>query len=202
MMFANHDDQTERPIKWGDCIYDHFTRFLGEPFYGEKFEQAPDAPSIQVLVFQDVFGGCRAFCSFGLSKYQHLLGEVAEVCIAVDDGWDETPDIFAATLFAIVQRQMHLRSGIAIYFRNWQSNFSEFATQFGKPAIYITVPPLNLPSEFGRIVCGNETAQLYLAFYISEGEYNYYVEHGADKFEDLLEARDVDVFNIRRISVA
>lgn len=198
---ANHDGQTEHQINWGECIYDHLTGFFGEAFYSEKFEQASNLPSIQILAFRDVFGGCYAFCSFGLSKYRHLLREVAEVCIAVDDGWDETPNILAAALFAIVQRQIHLRSGIALYFRDWQPSFVEFASQFEKPAIYITVPPRNLPTDFGHIVCGNETAQLYLAFYISENEYNYYVKHGADKFEDLLEASDVDVFNIRRVSV-
>jgi len=201
MTLVNHNDYHDKRISWGDCIYDHFCRFLGEPLYSEKFEQAPNVPSIQILTFGDVFGGCRAFCSFGLSHYRSLIGEVAEVCLAANDGWEEAPSILAASLFAVLQGQATLRSGVAFRFCDWHTSFQRFASHFGKPAIYITVPPLNLPSDFGRIACSSETAQLYFAFYLSESEYSYYIEHGPDKLEDLLEAKEADVFDVHRVSV-
>lgn len=185
----------------GDCIYNHFLQFLGEPLYSEKFEQATDMPSIQILVFGDVFGGCRAFCSFGLSHYRDLMGEVAEVCLAANDGWEESPSILVASMFAVLQNRANLRSGVAFLFREWHPSFQRFASRFDKPAIYITVPPLNLPVDFSRIVCDSEVAQLYFAFYLSQSEYSYYIERGPDKLEDLFEANAVDVFDLHRVSV-
>ncbi|MCS6849057.1 MAG: suppressor of fused domain protein [Anaerolineae bacterium] len=201
MLSENHDHPNDQQASWGECIYDHFCGFFGEPLYIQKFELAPDLPSILVLAFGNVFGGCRAFCSMGLAHYRSLIGEVAEVFLAVNDGWEESPGILAAGIFAALQRQAVIRSGVAFRFREWHTRLQRFASQFGKPAIYITVLPLNLPPELGRIACGGETAQVYFAFYLSEGEYDYYVAHGPDKLEELLEAKEADVFDIHRASV-
>ena len=88
---------------WGECYLDHFEKHLGQHVTHETFEQNAHTPIIQVFGYDNVFGGCRAFCSFGFSNYARLVGQIAEVFMPVDDGWDDTAFLLADTLFYIIQ---------------------------------------------------------------------------------------------------
>src|SRR5437773_304365 len=109
---------------WGEVYFDHFGRFLGKPVAREVFAQDVRQPRIQVLGYDGIFGGCRAFCSLGLSRYAEDVGRVAEVLVPVDEAWDSVPYLVANALFAIVQnRSMGIGRGVAIGLRGISPEF-------------------------------------------------------------------------------
>ena len=183
--------------KWGECYYDHFEKFLGKPSGREKFEQKPDMPMIQVIHYDNIFDNCRAFCSFGFSRYVAEVGEVAEVFMPIDEGWDTTARILADTLFQIVQRHMRIGWGMTFRFANI---FPDFTRKYGKAAIYFS-NPFGVPQGFSQVQCEGEVGSVYPACYISEAERQYFLEHGAVNFENLFEEKNVDVFQLTRPSV-
>jgi len=182
--------------KWGECYYDHFEKYLGKPINREIFEQNRINPVIQIISYDNVFSNCRAFCSFGLSHYASQISEVAEVFMPVDAGWEDTPLILAGTLFYIIQHDISIGRGRAIRFADV---FPDFALKFGKAAIYFA-DPFGVPEDFKRVRCGSKVGEIYLACYISDAEYHFKVENGTDKFEALLEEKNVDVFHVQRDS--
>ena len=190
------DSDIQKMQRWGECYYDHFTKHLGNPLDRRRFEQDQTTPIIQIISYENIFGGCRAFCSFGLSLYSLYVGEVAEVFMPVDDAWDDTPSILAGVLFHMVQMQKRIGWGLAIRFADI---FPDFVTQFGKSTIYFSVP-FGVPKGFNKVKCDSEVGEVYLASYISENERDYLINNGAHKFEELLEKHTVDVFNISRES--
>lgn len=181
---------------WGECYFDHFEIFLGQPIERNIFEQSSSMPPIQIIRYDNIFDGCRAFCSFGLSSYVNMLGERAEIFMPVDDGWCETPAILANALFFMIQQKMKIGWGLTIDFKNV---FPSFVEKFTKSAIYLSVP-FGVPPEFNKLTCGMQTGSVYLASYISELERQYFLAHGAEKFESLLEEKSVDSFHIARNS--
>ncbi len=181
---------------WGECYLDHFEKYLGQPVGRAVFEQNSTTPRIQIFSFDGILGGCRAFCSFGLSRYASLVGEIAEVFMPVDDGWDQTPILLADTLFYIVQHNMRMGWGISIGFG---STNPEFSSRFNKTAIYITTP-FGVPESFSGVRCGPEIGLVYLAFYVTAAEHRCFEDHGAVEFERILHERNPDVFHIARLS--
>ncbi len=74
-----------------------------------------------------------------------------------------------------------------------------FANTFGKTALYITNPS-SVPQALSRVSCGSATGRVYMGVFISELEHAFFVKHGAVKFEELLERKEVDVYELRRPS--
>ncbi|ABY36405.1 MAG TPA: suppressor of fused domain protein [Chloroflexus aurantiacus] len=183
----------------GLCYFDHFVLHLGaNPIDHHVFcPEDEKASCIQILTFDNIFSGCRAFCSLGLSLYEEAIANLAEVILPISGGWESIPFVLANTLFYIIKNRLILRRGTVI---GGISNIApEFAQRFGKQAIYFA-QPFGFPEGFGELVCDSRPGRVYLACLISQSEYLYRKEKGTDQFEELLEERGVDVFDIERPS--
>ncbi len=184
----------ERASPWGECYYDHFRKYLGNPTGRMIFNRDDSQPWMQIISYDNIFGGCKAFCSFGLSHYVLQIGEIAEVFMPVDDGWDDTPSILAYSLLHLVQGDAHLGRGLAVRFADI---FPDFVSKFDKSAVYFA-DPFGLPEDFKHVRCGSRTGEVYMVCYISEAEFHFREKNGTESFEELFEEKQVDVFNIKR----
>jgi hypothetical protein len=177
--------------------FDHFDRVLGKPVAREVFAQDPRQPKIQVLGYDGIFGGCRAFCSLGLSRYAEDVGRVAEAFAPVDDGWDAVPRMLANALFAVVQSPtMQMGRGVAIGLAGISA---DFVRTYGKAALYFTVP-FGVPPGFAEVSNDGDKGLVYLGAFITQQEYDYFADRGAESFEDMLEHKGADLFHLRRPS--
>ncbi len=185
------------PAKLGECYYDHFEEYLGRRVDHGKFTQDSQSPAIQILVYDGVYDGCRAFCSFRLVHYHRDLGGIGEVMCAVDEGWEHVKRVLANALFFMVQNRIDLGRGSRV--GGIRNVSPEFVEMYGKEVLYLTVP-YNVPEGFDRVECGDVVGHIYLAIFITEKERAYLDQHGVEAFEDLLEAQQVDPFHLRRPS--
>ncbi len=184
---------------WGECYFDHFSKFCGDPIGRRVFEQDSAMPSIQILYYDNVFENCRVFCSLGLSHYFLELRELAEVVLVVDESWDDVPYILSNVLFFMIKEHITLGKGVSISgIRKLNPNFTK---KFDKAALYFSKPQ-GFPTGFETVKCvGCKNAgTVYSASFISQEEHNFFCEHGADDFEERLEFKEVDPFYLRRLS--
>lgn len=185
-------------VEWGELYYDHYEKYLNSPVKREIFQQNESLPTIQVLIYENVFAGCKLFCTLGLSHYRATLNGVGEICMAADGGWDEIPSILANVSFFLVQQRKKLGWGIGV--GGVGKAVSSFANQFGKDSIYLT-KPFCFPQGFYQVGQDqHHIGKMYLALPISPQEYSYFLDFGAHAIEELLEDAEVDPFNLKRIS--
>ena len=185
-------------VNLGACYYDHFSRFFREPCGRSVFHpQDENLPSIQILEYDHVFQGCRVFCSLGLTHHQEELGGVVEVMLPVDDGWEDAPYVLANGLHYMIRKRRQLKRGSCL--SGVENILPRFAETFGKTALYLSLP-YGLPDDFVVVCCGDTHGTVYLAAFISQAEYDFLARYGPDEFEDILVAKHVDPFNLRRPS--
>lgn len=182
---------------WGECYFDHFTDFFGDPIDQKIFRQSAKEPSIQVLSYENVFPRCRVFCTLGLTHYKAIIKETAEVYLPVDKAWEIMPSLLCNSLFYIVQQRMAFGWGIAI--SGIEVTNPEFTHRYDKTALYFTLP-FGLPSDFNKVTCNDEAGRMYLAFFISQAEQDFFSKHGAQKFQAHLESKKVDPYDLSRPS--
>ncbi|WP_229675665.1 suppressor of fused domain protein [Saccharibacillus kuerlensis] len=187
-------------INYGELYYDQYSKFLGQPFDREIFENNKCMPNIQVLKYKNVFEECYVYNTLGLSKYDDVIGSNLEVSMVVDEGFDSAAYILANTLYYCLANQMQMGRGVAI--SGIKNVDHEFAQLYNKDAIYFT-DPFAFPEEYSTVLTDNheKNGRILLAIFITTSEYEYFSKHGADLFEEILESKDVDPFHIRRDSV-
>ncbi|MEO3946599.1 suppressor of fused domain protein [Gorillibacterium sp. CAU 1737] len=187
-------------IHYGELYYDHYSTYLREPSNREVFTSSNDLPSIQVLMYENVFEECRVFNSLGFSKVEDIVGMNAEVSMVVDGAFDLTGYLLASALFVCIHNKIQMGRGIAI--KGLEKLDQAFVQTYNKSAIYFT-DPYAFPDEYRhvRTPTGEREGRVLLAFFITESECEYFTRYGADAFEDLLEEKDVDPFQVNRESV-
>lgn len=177
----------------GEKIFQHYELFLGSHIGADRYTN--NEYGIQILGFDKVFEDSITFASFGLSKYSGLIGNLCEVVMAVDDDYDYCADILANALFYVVQEHMDFGRGTLI------GGIDEIANGFwqkhNKTALYFTGTYI-LPEAFSII---DDNCKMYMAFFVSEKEYEYIMKYGCEQFETLLENNHCDVIDINRKSV-
>ncbi|KPV55627.1 hypothetical protein QJ48_32175 [Paenibacillus sp. A3] len=186
-------------INYGELYYDHYSKFLREPIDREVFKSTKEMPSIQILKYENVFEECLVYNSLGFSKYEEIVGANVEVSMVVDGAFNSTGYLLASTLFYCIGNKMQIGRGISI--RGLERLDKEFVQKYNKSAIYFT-EPYAFPEEYSivRTNTKDKDGRILLAFYISQSECEYFVKYGAEKFEDLLEEKNVDPFNVSRES--
>ena len=192
------DEQSASPwLIWGEPYFDHFEEYFGPVREGFKFSYPSSGMSMQILAYDDIFEGCRVFCSFGLSRQcTHVGSGVAEVVLPIDEAWEETPDILANVLGAALEHSIPIGPGYHIRFGG---QMPDFVQTYGKAALYFATP-FGFPDGFDEVICGDQRGAIYLASFISEAEHQYALDHGPEALEDLFEAQEVDVYTLRRPS--
>ncbi|MEC2077030.1 suppressor of fused domain protein [Metabacillus fastidiosus] len=186
-------------INYGELYYDHYSRFLGEPIDREVFKNNEEMPSIQILKYENVFEECLVYNTFGFSKYEEIVGENIEVSMVVDGAFNSTGYIVANVLFYCIRNQMKAGRGIAI--SGIESIDRAFVQKYDKNAVYFT-EPFAFSEEYSNVRTETEDkdGRILLSFFISQSEYEYFIKYGTEKFEELLEEKNVDPFNISRAS--
>src|SRR4051812_35099779 len=99
---------------WGECYYDHYEKFFGEPGSRQGFALDSANRGIQVLKYEGVMEGCAAYCSVGLTHFESAIGGVAELCAIVDGGHDEVPRLLANAEFFMIDKRMKIGWGMAV----------------------------------------------------------------------------------------
>lgn len=186
-------------INYGELYYDHYSKFLGEPIDREVFRSTEEMPSIQILKYEHVFEECLVYNSLGFCKYEDIVGANVEVSMVVDGAFRSTGFLLASTLFYCIDNKMPIGRGIAV--RGIERLDKAFVQKYNKSAINFT-EPYAFPEEYSIVRTNTEDKDgtILLAFYISQSECEYFVQYGAEKFEDLLEEKNVDPFNVSRES--
>ncbi|MGZ7441224.1 suppressor of fused domain protein [Paenibacillus sp. TH7-28] len=187
-------------INFGELYYDHYSKFLGNPIDREVFKNNEEMPKIQILKYENVFEECLVYNTLGFSKYEDVVGDNIEVSMVVDGASSSAGYILASTLFYCIANQMQMGRGIAI--SGIENIDKSFVQKYNKGAVYFT-EPFAFPEEYSHVTTKSEEkgGRILLAFFISQSEYEYFIENGADKFEDLLEEKNVDPFHVSRESV-
>lgn len=119
--------------QWIKCYQQHLERYLESAIRSQTFQQEAGTSTIEILMYDQLFTGCRTFCSLGLTHYRQEVENIAEVILATDDGWDDIPYIFANALFYIVQAKMKIGWGMVI--GGIDTIAPHFARKFGKMAL-------------------------------------------------------------------
>jgi hypothetical protein len=183
--------------KFGEIILTHYEKFMGQPVFDWMFRLDDDVRSLQILGYDQFFRNSVVLASFGLSKFDPELGDLAEVYCPVDGMVDEAAEIFANTLFYLIQNRMAIGRGISIC--GVSSLNADFAARTGKAALYLGNAH-GVPDGFPAITCEDEICYMYTMAFISENEHNFFVEHGADALEDLFDSKAVDPIELMRPS--
>ena len=139
------------------------------------------------------------FSSLGLSKYASILGTIAEVSLVTDCAFDESSRILANTLFYCVDKKIRIGRGVSI--GGVSSIDEDFSRLFDKNALYFTMP-YAFPDGYERVIPPGSPDEglVYLSFFITQREHELFIDKGADVFENILEDKDIDPFDIKRVS--
>jgi hypothetical protein len=143
--------------------------------------------------------GLTTYATVGLSDYPmyqdneefHVRLEIIGACCS-EIKW--FPNILATSAFYVIQNGWLYRPGstienvVNIYDSNTEMKYIYFTSPF-------------LWQELETLQCKTKKVVWLLSVLISEAECNYLKCYGSDKFEDLLEECNVDVFDIARFSV-
>lgn len=174
----------------GEKILDHYTKYLGEYAGADRYRFEDQI--IQILGFPGVFEGCLVFATFGMSKYSGEIGRRCEVILAVDDLYDECAEILANTVCHLIANKTKFGRGILI--EGVDNIVPGFSKLCGKCALYFT-DVSGLPDEFSVV---DGTCEIYMCFFVSEKEAEYFKEHGSEKFETFLEENEIDIAAVKR----
>lgn len=185
---------------WGECYFDHFTRYFGMPVGRETYQPNAAAPVIQILKYDGVFSGCRVFCSLGATHYSAELHGIAEVLVVVDSGWDDSAFLLANVLFQLIQKPLALRPGIVV--SRLEKVRPGFVAQYQKVALYFTTlgTLYTLPKEFAQVGCKGKEGALYVGYFISAAELAYWEKHEPKQFQQMLQSKHVDLLHLARPS--
>ncbi|MNN35884.1 Antitoxin YqcF [compost metagenome] len=187
-------------INYGELYYDHYSKYLGQSIDREVFVNNVEMPKIQVLKYENVFEECLVYNTLGLSKYEDVVGDNIEVSMVVDGVFNSAGYILANILYYCIANQMQMGRGIAI--SGVENIDKSFVQKYKKDAVYFT-DPFAFPDEYSSVTANNDEkdGRILLAFFITQSEYEYFTKNGADKFEELLEAKNVDPFHVSRESI-
>ncbi|MFS0557083.1 suppressor of fused domain protein [Brevibacillus sp. 179-C9.3 HS] len=182
---------------YGELYYDHYSKYVGEPVDLEIYKSSDDNPKLQILKYENVFQDCLVFNTLGLSHYEDRLQGLVEISMVVDEAFGNTGYILANALFFCVENALEIGRGTAI--RGIERFDKSFVEKYHKHAIYFT-EPFAFPVEYSHVCTGSEKkgGKVLLAFFISQAEYDYLIQYGTEKLEDLLEMNEVDPFCVGR----
>ena len=185
--------------KFAELIFDHYVRLFSSPKYRKVFSPSDNVPSIQVLLFDNVFPRCETFCTLGYGRFSlKTIGVFQEVILSIDGNSDGVPELLSKCLYAMANLDVPLERGISVGGLHKYS--PAFVERTGKPALFFILPFL-LPEKFEHPHNVDCQAEMIMAVPISEAEHQYLKCKGSDELEDRLIENEVDPFNVMRSSV-
>ncbi len=185
-------------MNWGESFLDHYERLFRKPKTAAVFQARPEAPRIQVLGFDGVFGGgARVFCTLGLTHYSEAVGAPVELMLAVDEAFEDAQNALANACFHAATQRIRIGVGSAI--GGVQHVTPRLGAHWGKSALYVTTP-YNLPTGAKEVPCGAESGTLLMAVLISPAEHEFLRSKGPAAFESMMERAKVDPIHLARPS--
>ena len=179
----------------GEVIFDHYVHFLGKPVARKVYRAEGFDKSVQVLQFANVFSGCTTFATLGVGRLLAAYSaDFVEVVMVVDESEQEAERLLVDTLFAMLQRQLPIREGISVGGPAGVPGSASKDTL--KVAFYFT-EPVPFPPAFRA---PNLESRVVLALPITAAEHEFVKAYGGAAFEERLEAKGIDPFEIRRTS--
>ncbi|MDD5935159.1 MAG: suppressor of fused domain protein [Clostridiales bacterium] len=176
----------------GEIILQHYEKYLGTFENREIYENNETMPSIQMIQYRNIFEGCKTYASLGLSKFSEEINNTCEIVMSIDNDYEKASYVLANVLFYIVLNKLDFGRGT--YIGGIENIDSIFVDQHKKSAIYFT-ETYAFPDEFSHIR-GN--AKMYMAFFISQEEYDFIKKNGCEKFEEYLEEKEIDIMHLDR----
>lgn len=144
--------------------------------------------------------GIVTYSTIGLSEYsidlidqrnREIRVEFIGVC---NSEIPQFPNIIASCAFNIMKDHYSCRPGMVN-----PNIIEEYYSGLEMKHIYYTIP--YLWNDLQGLEMDDHIVNWLLAMPISDNEWTYLQENGIDRFEDLLEQNDVDIFDINRKSI-
>lgn len=178
-----------------ELLFDHYRRFLGPPAARAVYRAADFDTSIQVLRFDGVFERCTTLATLGVGRLAaRSSSDFVEVLLVVDDAPEDSEHLLVHTLFAMVQTELPIRVGMSVGGPAGVPKLSEPSVL--KSGFYFA-EPFPLPAAFRS---PDAQSRIILAVPITAAEHRLVKQYGGPAFEGLLEANEVDPFEIGRPS--
>ena len=142
--------------------------------------------------------GVTSYGTIGLSDSSLNWGDGEfetriELCGAINSSVKYFPNILTSAAFNIIRSKIVCHPGI--YMENY---VKEYYPETKLPHLYFTSP--FIWEQLKSITLDKKMVTWLLCFPISQTEAEFLHREGDDKFEDLLELREVDIFDINRES--
>ena len=183
----------------GEEIYNHYVEFFGNPDFRDVYSINDKLPTIQILQWNHVMEGCVVFGTLGVSHYKDNIGNLCEVITVVDaEDVEGISEIIPNALFASAEYEMLIDDYKA--YSGLEGLDNNFYDMHKKSGIYFSYPFM-FPEEFSMICNEQEHIRFLMAVFITQKEFDYYKNNGAEKLEDLWQSKEVDVFCINRKDV-
>jgi hypothetical protein len=181
-------------VEVAGCYFDHFERWFPDRLVGrEIFRDGVFGGSLQVLLYDRVFEGCRVFTTIGMAHV--ALAPLCEWMVVTDREWDAIPRVLAACAFSAMYEGWN---GWGYGVRDIGTSDAAFAARTGKQHLYLTLPHSLPEYDFHRVSCGGREARVFQAIFVTEGELRYLSDHGIDAFEARMEREELDLYDPSR----
>ena len=149
-----------------------------------------DRPSPGVTSYSTL--GLSDFPMFQDDKEFHVRLEILGGC---DTDVDWFANVLSSTAFYIMRTGWLCHPGAVL-----QNAVHQYASDLAVRHLYFTAPFL-WEDKLKTVQLETKKVAWLLSLPITDAEYRYCKKHGDDKFEELLERHDVDIFDINRSSV-
>jgi len=190
----------------GEAYFDHYEGHFRrgpsarEVFTREVSREHATRISIQILSYREIFSGCLAFTSLGLSQHPSAVGGFVEVIVVADDGFAAMPSLLAGALSFAIDTRITMQRGVSI--SGLATVDRGFVSRFGKSGLYFSSCH-GLPTSFEYVHTkdGRHVGQMLMGLFVSDPELAFLRKHGFEEFESALEEAHVDPFILGRPSI-
>jgi antitoxin YqcF len=173
--------------------------FGGKPLVMEYLDD-PEKLSVDIMSCVDrPSQGITSYATLGLSDFPMFQDENEfhvrlELLAACNTGVEWFPNMLASTAFYIMRTGWLCHPGAVL-----QNAIHQYAPDLRIQHLYFTAPFL-WEDKLKTVQLDTKKVAWLLSVPITNAEYEYCKKNGDDNFEELLERKQVDIFDIKRSS--
>ena len=183
-------------LTWAACYGQHFQQYFGKPYDIQVYRNS-DRAELRLATYDQAYPGYRLYASLGLADLLPEGRPVGEVILVADDFGPDVPFLLANALFFVLTHAVPLDGRFTL--GGVESLRPAFAEFYDKAALYFTRAE-GFPEGFDEVPCGDETAGVYQAVFVSAEEQEYIQQKGGEAFEQKVKAQQADLCRLRRLS--
>lgn len=174
--------------------------FGGEPVVW-SYTDENDRSKIDILSCKDrPYDFVTSYSTIGLSDYSIGL-QVEQIPLGIEivgacgSEFEQFPNIISTCALNIINSHFKCFPG-AIFKSVVEMYFPSFTTKH-----ILFVPPFGWDKEFQTLEFSTKKVAWLLAVPISDPEYSYAVKNGSEELEALFEEKQIDIYDLNRVSV-